>query len=148
MAGCTGPFERRGKHLYHINFQCSTYSSLFDITQMLSPKSSARPMSPAKSARTQYPPLPESTMSPTQRTLSPNGHYERERRHTKTPSIAPSESASQIPRARSSNSKREKEPSVKPTRSEVEGRNSSGGSRGERSRADREYMLGRAFKLN
>lgn len=114
--------------------------SSFDITQMLSPKSSARPMSPAKSARTQYPPLPESTMSPTQRTLSPNGHYERERRHTKTPSIAPSESASQIPRARSSNSKREKEPSVKPTRSEVDGRNSSGGSRGERSRADREYI--------
>lgn len=101
---------------------------------IISPKSSAHPMSPSKSSRTHYPPLPESTMSP-QRTLSPSLAYERERerRRTKTPSIAPSESASQVPRKREK--EKEKEPSLKPARSEVDGRNGSGGSR-ERSRVE------------
>ncbi|EKM54304.1 uncharacterized protein PHACADRAFT_258083 [Phanerochaete carnosa HHB-10118-sp] len=98
----------------------------------ISPKATSRTMSPAarSAATTRYPPLPDSTMSPG-RTMSPNVVYDMDRRHTKTPSIAPSESASQVPKARR---EREREPSVKPARSEVEPR--SGGSRGERSRVE------------
>ncbi|GJE94937.1 hypothetical protein PsYK624_111130 [Phanerochaete sordida] len=104
----------------------------------LSPKAASRAMSPGRSAATtRYPPLPDSTMSPG-RTLSPNAVYDMDRRITKTPSIAPSESASQVPKARRER-EREREPSVKPVRSEVEAQprsGSGGGSRGERSRVE------------
>lgn len=69
--------------------------------------------------------------------MSPNVVYDMDRRHTKTPSIAPSESASQVPKARR---EREREPSVKPARSEVEPRSRSGGSRGEQSRVEGEHV--------
>ena len=111
--------------------------------QLLSPKSAARPMSPPRTAnglnqsserswtprsaasqqqsritpktsRSAYPPLPESTMEDAMysRAASPPA-----RPHTKTPSIAPSESASQAPRIRSQKSVSQKEPSHKSSRS-------------------------------
>ena len=111
------------------------------ITAQLSPKAPSRAMSPARTAnggerpfsprsaavsqqpsrvtqktsRTLYPPLPESTMgmdpsrTPTQRAMSPPA-----RSHAKTPSIAPSDSASHAPKART---RSQKEPSHKPSRS-------------------------------
>ncbi|KAI0695523.1 hypothetical protein BC835DRAFT_1414795 [Cytidiella melzeri] len=111
--------------------------------ELLSPKSAARPMSPPRTAngngqshersfsprsgisqqpsrvtqktsKSAYPPLPESTMEEPMfsRAASPPA-----RSHNKTPSIAPSESASQAPRMRAQKSVSQKEPSQKPSRS-------------------------------
>jgi hypothetical protein len=113
------------------------------VTQYLSPKSAARPMSPPRTAngngqsaerpwsprsgtsnqpsrvtpktsRSMYPPLPESTLEDPMisRVASPPA-----RSHHKTPSISPSESASQAPRMRAQKSASQKEPSHKPSRS-------------------------------
>lgn len=67
-----------------------------------------------KTSRSAYPPLPESTMEDPaiSRAASPPA-----RSHNKTPSIAPSESASQAPRMRAQKSASQKEPSHKSSRS-------------------------------